>query len=384
MSNNDRGYIWLRSMEWIGWADSTVDERFQSPFLPNDPHGCHDALVGVISHVDPHSHILDWILIQGDQDRKERYDQWSQDPSDDFLANLKLRIKDEQGFSEFYKLIAERPQKKVEYVVGAFRVANNIERMVELSLPRSSRIRWVPLGYLATQAKGIEQNPLILLFSSSQTVALCMDKGEVRDIRVFQFSVERCLEQLRHDHFSENQARQLLEMDFSFMNYHQQDRLLSLKIEIDQFFEDLRRLFLTRIHSSTQPIWIAADAFAHHDAMAAIQALTANPVLALSEKEWVRGGVEKWSQQPERFLRIPQSKKPIIDQPTPFKVKPLVGLLISLLLVLIFMGRVMLQHRLTAQINQLTQVREDLASIRMAYLSKMRLRSDSEIKGDRP
>lgn len=384
MSNNDRGYVWLRSSEWIGWSDATVDKRFQAPFLPNDPHGCHDALVGVIAHLDPDSHISDWIVIQGDIDRKERYDQWSQDPSDDFLANLTLRIKDEQSSTDYYKLIAERPQKKVEYIVGAFRVANNIERMVELSLPRASRIRWVPMGYLATQVKGVEQNPLILLFSSSQTVALCMDGGEVRDIRVFQFSVERCLEQLRHDHFSENQARQLLEMDFSFINYHQQDRLLSLKIEIDQFFEDLRRLFLTRIHSSNQPIWIAADVFTHHDAMQAIQALTTNPVLALSEKEWVRGGVEKWSQQQERFLSIPQSKKSLIGQPANFAAKPLIWLFMVLLLVLIFMGRTLLQQRLTAQINQLTQVREDLAAIRMAYLSKMRLRSDNEINGDMP
>ncbi len=385
MSNTICGYIWLRSIEWIGWSDATLEARYQAPFSPHDPHGCHEALMGIVQHIDPDHNIFDWIVIQGDQDRQERYDQWSQDPTDDFLANLNLRIDNDHGFTHYYKLITERPQKKVDYVVGAFRVANNIERMIELSLPRSSRIRWVPLGYLATKAKGIEQNPLIILISSNQTVALCMEGGEVRDIRVFQFCVDRCLDQLRLDHFSDNQARQLLEIDFSFMTYSQQERLLSLKIEVDQFIEDLKRLFLTRINTSKQPVWIAADAFSHHDVVPAIQALTANAVSILSEKEWVRGGGKNWGQNQERFLHIPQRKQAMMVEPPASRIgKPLMWGIVVILLVLIFIGRVKLKHRLMEQINQLTQTREDLSSIRAQYLLKLRSPSVKEMKGTNP
>jgi hypothetical protein len=289
---------------------------------------------------------------------------------DDFLANLQNHIENDQDYNYYYKLIAERPNKKVDYVVGSFRVAANIEHLLELALPRSSRVRLVPLGYLATLAEGIDKDPIIILVSSTQTVALCMESGEIHDIRVFQFSIDRCLEQLRRDHFSENQARQFMEIDFSFQTYHSKDRILSLKIEVDQFLEDLKRLFLSRLKSPKQPIWIAADAFSHHDAEAAIQALTTNPVSLLSEKDWVRDGAARWSQNQERFLHVPH-KKLSLKMPTLKDGKKFAGPLVVLVLALILLGYFSLQRHLTTQITRLAQSRDALMLVRSQWLDKM-------------
>jgi hypothetical protein len=371
MSDNNRGYIWLRSGMWIGWAGNAYGNQAQAVFPSLDQQACRDAFSNVVHQIDPQGKINDWVLIQGDPGRKEKYEQWSQDPADDFLANLQVHIENGNESNYYYKLIAERPHKKVDYIVGSFHVPVYLERLVSEVLPRFSRVRWTPMGYLVAQNQGIENDPVIILISSSQTVALCLESGLIKDIRVFQFSVDRCMEQLRRDHFSENQARQFLEIEFSFLKYHTQDRILSLKIETDQFLEDLKRFLLLRLRRSDQPVWIAADAWGHHDAEAAVKALTSNPVSMLSEQEWVKNGALNWSPRQERFLQVPHKKW--MTRPPAVKRRKVLTLLIGVILIIatmtIYTG---LRQRVSDQIDQISSMRDALLTVRAQWLKKIK------------
>lgn len=376
MSDDNRGYIWLRTGEWVGWTQAAPTVRPQRSFSFQDNLACKDALAAVVSEIDPKSIIVEWILIHGAQDRQETYEQWTQDPQDDFLANLQIRLPKSSDTNCYYKLIVERPDKKVEYIVSAFHVATELERIVEDVLPASSRVHWVPLGYLATTAPDLEADPIVILITATQTVALCYDRGQIRDLRTFQFSIGRCLEQLRRDHFSDNQARQFLDMEFSFLSYQDRDRILSLKIEVDQFLDDIKRLLLARIKRQDQPVYIAAEVFSHHAVEQAIQETTSNPVSLLTEQDWVYAGALKWSKMGERFLLVSRKK----DKKERKKTQPISpesgrnGLLIGAIIcvMVILMVCAALRHRVGEQVFEMPRQRDALIRAREDWKVKVK------------
>ena len=308
MNDDNRGYIWLRMGEWVAWTEATPQVRTQRSFSYQDAVACKDALAIVVRDIDPDQLILDWVFIQGTHDRKETYEQWTQASHDDFLINLHARTSTLAKTQCYYKLVVERLNKKFEYIVNSFHVAAELEKTTKNVLPKMSRVHWVPMGYLAANAPDLERDPIVVLITATQTVALCYEGGVIRDVRVFQFSIDRCLEQLRRDHFSDNQARQFFDMEFSFVSYQDRDRILSLKIEVDQFLDDIKRLLLSRIKRQDQPIWIAAEVFNHHAVEQAIQQTTSNPVSLLTEQDWIYSGALKWRKMEERFLLIPCEK----------------------------------------------------------------------------
>ncbi|MDD5457731.1 MAG: hypothetical protein PHV30_11980 [Candidatus Margulisbacteria bacterium] len=177
----------------------------------------------------------------------------SLNPTDDFLTGVKDRVKqvykDAISNSElFYKIVHEKVDKKVDYLLSIMLVEQALFKAFNkvFGLKKNSiLIQWLPPDYCLLKTlqwlskEELTQKLLIFIRDTYTELIFYLDK-QIFYVKRINFSKDLIRQVLKENHYSDNQVKNVLELELDFNRREELDIVLSLKIIVDHFLTDIK------------------------------------------------------------------------------------------------------------------------------------------------